>query len=115
MGNGHEPTDQANAGDLIDAFFNHDMATLAKLAPAERAKQREIRYELYLYVDGIWDAVKAYARAVNHGGDPLADNSGYDLAGDPNYSGVAAMRDLTDHLWSNAQQASAAAGDQMDD
>jgi len=66
-------------------------------------------------LDRIWDDIKAYARSVNMSGDPLAGNSGYDLAGDPRYSAVAGMRDLTNELWSNAEQASAEAGDEMDD
>jgi hypothetical protein len=59
------------------------LATLAKLTPEERAQQRDIRWQLYRYVDRIWDDIKAYARSVNMSGDPLAGNSGYDLAGDP--------------------------------
>lgn len=81
MTNGDQATDQIKAIELADAFNDHDLGALAKLTPAERAEQREIRYQLYLYVDGIWEAIKAHARAVNLGGDPLSDSSGYDLAG----------------------------------
>jgi hypothetical protein len=115
LGMTDEQTDQFKAIDLADGFHEHDMAALARLTPAGRAEQRRLRERLHEYVDGIWDHVKAYAREVNLGGDPLADDSGYPLADDPSYSAVAGMRDLTAELCSNAEQASVNAGDELDD
>jgi hypothetical protein len=108
-------TDQFKAIDLAGGFHEHDMAALARLTPVARAEQQHLRERLLEYVDGIWEHIKAYAREVNLGGDPLSDSSGYPLADDPAYSAVAGMRDLTAALSSNAEQASLDAGDKLDE
>jgi hypothetical protein len=97
-----ELTDQDKGIDLINGFRDHDMAALGRLTATRRAEQQEIRQRLYLYVDQIWDHVKAHSGVVNP-------------ASHPDYSAVAGMRDLATELRGNARDASDAAGDHLDD
>ncbi|HEX9542650.1 MAG TPA: hypothetical protein VGA04_31395 [Streptosporangiaceae bacterium] len=97
-----ELTDQFKAIGLADGFHDHDVAALARLTAAERGAQQEVRQRLYLYVDRIWDHVKAHSAVENP-------------ASHPDYSAVAGMRDLAAELYGNARDARAAAGDDPDD
>ncbi len=87
---------QFAAIDIADAFHEHDMASLARLDPAQRAEQARARHALWLYVDAMWDSFKA---------------AGLSPADLPQYDSVAALRDLAGELYSHATQAQAAAGE----
>src|SRR5260370_1205399 len=91
-----ELTDQFKAIGLADGFHDHDVAALARLTAAERGAQQEVRQRLYLYVDRIWDHVKAHSAVENP-------------ASHPHYSAVPGMRDLAAELYCNARAARAAA------
>jgi hypothetical protein len=96
-----ELTDQDKAIGLVNGFHDHDVAALGRLTAAGRAEQQEIRQRLYMYVDQIWDHVKAHSGVVNP-------------ASHPDYSAVAGMRDLASELRGNASDASEAAGDHLE-
>lgn len=94
---------QEKATDLADAFYDADRGGLERLDADGRVEQERLRTALYLYVDALWDHVKARARAES--GDP-----GYDTARDPAYSGVAGMRDLAAELVATVHEVQVSAG-----
>lgn len=102
MADGEDQTDQFKALDVADGFHDQDKAALARLTPADRAEQRRIREQLWRYTDQMWAHVKAHS-----GVEAPAD--------DPAFSAVAGMRDLTSELCRTAEQASADAGDELDE
>jgi hypothetical protein len=92
---------QEAGGRITEAFDVHDKQALAKLTPDERAIQTKIRWELYRHVDLIWDAPHLRSKGVH----PIEAGG---------YEGVAALRDLLNDLWIEAQQAQVDAGDDID-
>jgi hypothetical protein len=68
-----EPAAQENATDLTDAFHEADRGGPERLDAVGRAEQERLRTALYLYVDGLWDHVKARARTES--GSPSASRS----------------------------------------
>jgi len=104
-GTGHEssaePEDldhQGMALELIDGFVKHDQAGLDALDAAGRATQAQARWALYLYVDKIWEKAK---------------REGLHPADRPGWSVVAGLRDLTNALWVESQEAQSRAGDDV--
>ncbi|MFC4951043.1 hypothetical protein [Pseudonocardia sp. GCM10023141] len=92
---------QSAAGELTDDFYRHDMARLATLTTTQRAAQARARQELAEYVDALWDDLKL--RGLRPADHP------------DQFNAVAAMRDLTNSLYSaNALNAQHAAGDPAD-
>jgi hypothetical protein len=94
-------TDQDKAIGLVNGFHDHDVAALGRLTAAGRAEQQEIRERLYMYIDQIWDHVKAHSGVMNP-------------ASHRDYSAVAGMRDLATELRGNAWDASEDAGDNLE-
>jgi hypothetical protein len=92
---------QSAAGEITDAFEDRDMKHLASLSPEQRAIQTKARWKLYEHIDQIWEAPKQGP----NGRHPV------DIGG---YESVAALRDLAMTLWTNAQEAQDAAGDDVD-
>lgn len=75
-----EHTDhQQNVLDLIDDWTAHDRRGLAGLTEQEREQQLAARKAVYEYVDGMWAAAK---------------QDGLNPAARPDWSAVAALRDL---------------------
>lgn len=99
-------TAQGMAIGLAGAFHEADRGGLGRLDAGGRAEQERLRTALYLYVDALWDHVKARARAES-------GNREYDTAGDPGYSGVAGMRDLAAELVATVHDVQVSAGDEV--
>ncbi|GGJ96256.1 hypothetical protein GCM10010123_27760 [Pilimelia anulata] len=82
--------------DIADAFAALDRATLAGVNPHLRAGQLAARWDLWMFVERIWDD---------------AGRRGIDPAADPRYAAVAALRDLMGTLYETADEAQRLAGD----
>lgn len=88
---------QAAAGHITDAFHRHDLAMLAQLTPEQRAIQYQLRRDLHMYVDRIWEQPKH-----TEGRHPV------DIGG---YGSVAALLDLLETLCAHVDEAQQTAGD----
>lgn len=82
--------------DFEDDFEELDHKALTALSPAERAAQVRARRTLWLYADALWDAAKA--------SDP-------NPAQRPEYTCIAALRDLATGLHERARAAQTEAGE----
>jgi hypothetical protein len=98
-------TAQERATGLAGAFYDADRGGLERLDADGRTEQERLRTAFYLYVDALWDHVKARARAE-------AGTPGYDTARDPAHSGVAAMRDLAAELVATVHEVQVSAGEE---
>ncbi|MFI9630030.1 hypothetical protein [Streptomyces sp. NPDC052042] len=78
---------QFAAMELGEDISPHDRTGLETLSTAHLREQREAREELYDYVDGLWEKLKA---------------GGVDPAGRDEYQGLAGLRDLDGALRDNA-------------
>lgn len=88
--------------DLIDSLHEHGMAALAVMTPAQRAALARARQAMFDFFDHMWDELK------HHGLRP-ADHP-------EQYNAVAAMRDLTNHLYfGSVKETHHAAGDEDDE
>jgi len=96
---------QGKAAGLAGAFHDADRGGLERLDADGRAEQERLRTAFYLYVDALWDHVKARARAE-------AGTPGHDTARDPAHSGVAAMRDLAAELVATVHEVQVSAGEE---
>ncbi len=85
--------------EISDAVHDLDARTLAAMTPDERAGHTEVRYRLHRYFDDLWSTLGAPGRHASHHPDSPA---------------VGALRDLTSHLWTTAQDVQDTAGDDVD-
>lgn len=95
MGYDPEHDHQTRMTALTTAFERHDAARLARLSEEDLEKQRDARWELYKYIDYIWEEAK------HNGLDPANDY--------PEWNAVAALRDFFLALGAAADRVSPAA------
>ncbi|GGK20029.1 hypothetical protein GCM10010124_10780 [Pilimelia terevasa] len=84
------------AREVAAAFARYDRVTLAAVTPHLRAGQLAARWDLWMFVERVWDDAR------QRGDDPAAD---------PRYAAVGALRDLVCSLYESADEAQRLAGD----